>query len=109
MIVALIALLGPLISAAITKYYFPKIVEVEKIVQVEKIVYRDVERPVTLSTTPSKFLSREERRELIASRVFDPSIQTLVHEAINNRDASFSGYKPDPEAQTNPNWRLKIK
>jgi hypothetical protein len=72
------------VSAIVTRYYFPRIVQVEKIVDrvvdrivdrvvevpvekiVEKIVY--VDKPAPPTSTRPRLLSAEERREIIRAR-----------------------------------------
>jgi hypothetical protein len=109
-----------IISAAVTRHYFPRVVErvVEKFVDrvVEVPVDRVVEKIVEIEKPPvfvpvdrPRFLSAEERRELIASQANDPDIMAQVADSIRRRDESFGGYFPDPAAQIDPNWNPKRK
>src|ERR1700676_4050925 len=117
MLVTLIAsAASAIISALATRYYFPRIIEVEKFIEkiVEVPVDRVVEKIVEIEKPPvfvpvdrPRFLSAEERRELIASQANDPDIMTQVAESIRRRDEGFGGYRPDPAAQIDPNWNPK--
>jgi hypothetical protein len=95
------AVVSAIASSVVTRYYFPKIIQIEKIV--EKIV-EPRRAPPAFSNRPI-FLSAEERREAIAARAYDPSVLDQVMEGIRRRNQAFGGIAPDPEAQINPNWK----
>lgn len=66
----------------------------------------------TLSPAPDrpKVLSKDERRELIASRAFDPEYLERVDRIRKERSRMSSLISPDPEAQINlVAWRARQK
>jgi hypothetical protein len=67
-----------------------------------------VERARQAVPEQTKFLSREERRDQIAERAYDPDLQTRLEE-IRDRLQEGSGLiKADPDAQSNqPDWRKR--
>jgi hypothetical protein len=126
MIDILAAIVGSaVVSAIVTRYYFPRIIQVEKIVDrvvdrivdrvvevpvekiVEKIVY--VDTPALPASSRPRLLSAEERREMIRAKATDPDILAQVTESVRRRDKAFGGIAPDSEAQINPNWGRKRK